>query len=399
MTARVPRRRSWKSALTALLAAALMFTGVGAAAAAPTAGTSTISGTVTRASDGSPAAGISVTVHGDNGYFFASTDETGAYRITAVAAGQYTASFSDPYLNLAPQWWDGAASPQDATPITVVDGSDVTGIDASLDATVSIRGSVLIDGSTDLRGRSASLAVIAEAGGQNVGMTYVHADGTYAIKVGPGTYTVRVEPTEGFAWAVAPQYYSHAASAADATPVVVSSAGDTTAVDFDLASLSAEVTLSTAAVQPGGSVHVTGSGFAPGEPVGIELHSTPVVLASVAANGDGVVDTTVTIPADAPVGDHQIVLAGAMSTLSGSAPLTVSAPPAQGGSDGSGSGSGGASGSGGGSASVGADSSGSNGTTAELAATGSDIPFGVVGLGALLLVAGVVLTRFRRQRA
>lgn len=237
-----------------------------------------------------------------------------------------------------PQWWDGASSPQAATPITVTDGSELTGIDAQLDPAVSIRGSVLLDGSTDLRGHSASIAVIAEQDGQFIGMTYVHADGTYGLTVGPGSYTVRVEGTEGFAWAIAPQYYSHADSATDATPVVVSGTGDTTGIDFDLSSLTADVALSSATAHPGDAVRVTASGFATGEPVQIELHSAPVVLASVTAGVDGTVDTTVTIPADIAAGEHRIVLVGAMSTLTGGAPLTVTAVAAPGGSDGSGSG-------------------------------------------------------------
>ncbi|MGO4681382.1 carboxypeptidase regulatory-like domain-containing protein [Microbacterium sp. 2MCAF23] len=390
MTARMPGHRRWKSVLTALLAAGLMFTGVGAASAAPAAGTGTISGTVTRAADGLPAAGVHVDVSGANGYFFTSTDDTGAYQIPNAKPGQYSVRFSDPYQELATQWWDGAASAQDATPITVADGSEVTGIDAQLAATVSIRGSVLIDGSTDLRGHSSSLAVVAEADGHFVGMTYVHADGTYGLKIAPGTYTVKVEGTEGFAWAVAPQYYSHADSAADATPVVVSGAGDTTGIDFDLSSLTADVALSSGTAHPGDAVHVTASGFAHGEPVQIELHSTPVVLASVTAGADGTIDTTVTIPADVAAGDHQIVLVGAMSTLSGGAPLTVTAAPAPGGSDGSGSGSG--------SAGTGSDSSGSTETGAQLAATGKDVPVGIVGLGVLLLVAGAALMRIRRRQ-
>ena len=388
MTARVPGRRRGKAALTALLAAALMFTGVGAASAAPSAGSGAISGTVTRTADGLPAAGVYITVTGDHGYFAASTDDAGEYRIPNAAPGQYTVNFSDPRLALAPQWWDGASSPQAATPITVTDGSELTGIDAQLDPAVSIRGSVLLDGSTDLRGHSASIAVIAEQDGQFIGMTYVHADGTYGLTVGPGSYTVRVEGTEGFAWAIAPQYYSHADSATDATPVVVSGTGDTTGIDFDLSSLTADVALSSATAHPGDAVRVTASGFATGEPVQIELHSAPVVLASVTAGVDGTVDTTVTIPADIAAGEHRIVLVGAMSTLTGGAPLTVTAVAAPGGSDGSGSGNG--------SAGTGSTSSGSAG--AQLAATGADVPLGIVGLGMLLLVAGAALMRVRRRQ-
>ena len=351
---------------------------------------SQISGTVTRASDGSPVAGISVNVQGDSGYFFATTDDAGEYRIPALP-GTYTVSFRDPSQKLANQWWSGASNSKDATPVTVVDGADSAGIDAQLAANVTIKGSVLIDGSTDLRGHSSSIAVVAAVGNEYVGMSYVRPDGTYSITVGPGTYTVKVELTEGLGYAVAPQYYSHASSAADATPVVVSGAGDTTGIDFDLASLTADVSLSAGTVQPGAAVHVTASGFAPGEPVNVELHSTPISLGSVTAGTDGTVDTTVTIPADAPAGAHRIVLTGQMSTLTGGSALTVSGAIAPGGSDGPGTG--------GGSTGAGADpsSASSSSGTAQLAATGAEIPDAALLLGALMLLIGIAAIRIRRR--
>ncbi|KJL25785.1 Cna protein B-type domain protein [Microbacterium azadirachtae] len=343
-----------------------------------------ISGTVTRASDGAPVAGISVTASGAGGYYWATTDDMGAYRISA-APGQYTVEFRDPYQAFVSQWWSGATSAQDATPVTLAEGSQVTGIDARLDATRVIRGTVLLDGSTDLRGRSSSIAVIAESDGRFAGMSYVHPDGTYTLTIAPGTYTVHVEGTEGFAWAVAPQYYSHAATAAEATPVVLSGDADTTGIDFDLSSLTAKVALSSGTAHPGETVHVTASGFAPRDPVKIELHSVPVLLASVTAGADGTVDTTVTLPPDVAAGEHQIVLTGAMSTLTGSAALTVPG----------GTGTGSTGGATGGAASP---SGAGTSSAAQLAATGSEVPFGEMGLAALLLLAGAVLVRIRRRQ-
>jgi len=353
---------------------------------------SQISGTVTRASDGLPAAGISVTVQGGSGYLSATTDDTGAYRIPAVP-GTYTVSFRDPSAKLATQWWNGASNSKDATPVTVIDGADSTGIDAQLAANVTIKGSVLIDGSTDLRGRSSSIAVVAAVGDEYAGMTYVRPDGTYSITVGPGTYTVKVELTEGLGYAIAPQYYSHASSATDATPVVVSGTGDTTGIDFDLSSLSAKVALSAGTVQPGAAVHVTGSGFVPGESVAVELHSDPISLGIVTAGSDGVVDTTVTIPADAPAGAHRIVLTGKMSTLTGGSALTVAGATTPGGSDGSGTGTD-SSGSG---STPAAPASASGSGTAQLAATGAEIPSAALLGGALMLLLGLAVIRVRRR--
>jgi hypothetical protein len=70
-----------------------------------------------------------------------------------------------------------------------------------------------------------------------------------------------------------------------------------------------------------GTLHVHGSGFVPGETVSVELHSTPVLgLASVAADGFGIIDTDVTIPRVA-VGAHEIWLVAPSATAT--APLTV----------------------------------------------------------------------------
>ena len=348
-----------------------------------------ISGTVTRASDGTPVAGISVSASGTGGYYWATTDDTGTYRISA-APGQYTVEFRDNHQTFATQWWSDAASAQDATPVTLLEGSQLTGIDASLDATVAIRGSVLLDGSTDLRGHSSSLAVVAETDGHFVGMSYVHPDGTYALSIGPGTYTVKVEGTEGFAWAVAPQYYSHASSATDATPVVVSGSGDVTGIDFDLSSLTADVALSSSTARPGDTIHVTASGFAHSEPVKIELHSDPVELASVTADADGTIDTTVTIPADAPAGAHRIVLTGQMSTLTGGSALTVAGATTPGGSEGSGTGSGSTPANSGSGAGAGSGS-------AQLAATGAEFPDATLLIGVLMLLIGFAAIRIRRR--
>ena len=77
---------------------------------------------------------------------------------------------------------------------------------------------------------------------------------------------------------------------------------------------------------PGGTVNVTGSGFTAGESVAISVHSTPVLLKTVAASESGGVDTTVTLPPDLPDGPHQIVLVGATSGHTSTIALTVVQP-------------------------------------------------------------------------
>ncbi|MEN2738920.1 hypothetical protein ABCS02_14110 [Microbacterium sp. X-17] len=72
-------------------------------------------------------------------------------------------------------------------------------------------------------------------------------------------------------------------------------------------------TVSDNALTPGSTVIVTASGFQPNEEVAIWLHSDPVLLATVNASADGTLSQTVTIPADIPLGSHQIELLGSTS--------------------------------------------------------------------------------------
>ena len=95
--------------------------------------------------------------------------------------------------------------------------------------------------------------------------------------------------------------------------------------------------LSSDDVQDGKKVAVTGGGFAAGEKVRIELHSTPLTLATVTAGVDGVAKAKVKIPAGTAGGAHAIVLTGLSSGLTTSSPLTVVTLPDETGSQGPGS--------------------------------------------------------------
>jgi hypothetical protein len=60
----------------------------------------------------------------------------------------------------------------------------------------------------------------------------------------------------------------------------------------------------------GGTLAVSGGGFASDTPLTIELHSTPVVLANAMSDGAGTYSTTVVIPAGTVAGTHEIVVTG-----------------------------------------------------------------------------------------
>jgi LPXTG-motif cell wall-anchored protein len=71
--------------------------------------------------------------------------------------------------------------------------------------------------------------------------------------------------------------------------------------------------LDKSSVAVGGSLNVCGTGFQAGEQVQAYLHSSPVFLKVVTADGSGAVTTSVTIPADTAAGAHRIELRGVTS--------------------------------------------------------------------------------------
>ncbi|GAA2953729.1 SGNH/GDSL hydrolase family protein [Microbacterium schleiferi] len=85
------------------------------------------------------------------------------------------------------------------------------------------------------------------------------------------------------------------------------------------------ITASASDVTQGGQVVLSGGGFGPNETVQIELHSTPVVLASIPASATGTFSTTLTIPTGTAPGSHTLVARGLSSDREFSTPITVTA--------------------------------------------------------------------------
>ncbi|HWS52317.1 MAG TPA: carboxypeptidase-like regulatory domain-containing protein, partial [Microbacterium sp.] len=111
------RRNAGRATLRALLAGAaaatLILSGAVSAAAEDVARTGTIAGTVTRESDGMPVTGVAVFVSDVDGGFSHNglTDANGAYTVTGLEAGEYTARFATEGTGsgLLSEYWDGAA--------------------------------------------------------------------------------------------------------------------------------------------------------------------------------------------------------------------------------------------------------------------------------------------------
>ncbi|MBO9626546.1 MAG: metallophosphoesterase [Microbacterium sp.] len=144
----------------------------------------------------------------------------------------------------------------------------------------------------------------------------------------------------------------------------------------------ATVELGAASVAAGGTVTVSGAGFAAGAEVRLELHSDPVVLGTVTAGADGAFRRTVTIPASTPAGAHTLVAVLPDGTEVRT-PLTVTAAST------------------GGNAGTGGAGTGAGGTgTGGLATTGADsTPYVVTAVVLLALGLGLVAWRRRRQHA
>ena len=174
-------------------------------------------------------------------------------------------------------------------------------------------------------------------------------------------------------------------------------------------------TTNVGSAHPGDQVTVTGSGFAPDESVTVELRSAPVVVGTPKATAAGDLSFTFTVPEDTTVGDHTIVVTGAVSGLPIELALAVSAadpggdgdggsggPGTGGGGTGGGTGgdggseTGGSGGSGSGSGSSG-DAGANSGAAGWLANTGSNAwPF--LAIGGIALLAGVIVRRMSRAR-
>ncbi len=138
----------------------------------------------------------------------------------------------------------------------------------------------------------------------------------------------------------------------------------------------ATVELGASSVTAGGTLAVSGSGFAEGAELALELRSDPVSLGTVTAAADGTFARTVTIPAGTPAGAHP--RRDPPRRLGGDGLLTVTAAA-------------------GGGAIVPGESDSGGATDGDLATTGADSTPFVIG-AVVLLAAGLGLFALRRRR-
>ncbi len=79
--------------------------------------------------------------------------------------------------------------------------------------------------------------------------------------------------------------------------------------------------------EPGESISAEASGFAPDETVEETLHSTPVSLGTVMANGNGAISATVTVPLGTAAGQHELRFTGQTSGATATLPVLIPTPP------------------------------------------------------------------------
>ena len=84
------------------------------------------------------------------------------------------------------------------------------------------------------------------------------------------------------------------------------------------------ITVDAGTVEPGDTVHVSGTGFAPGESVSIRIDDEQPVI--VKALDDGTVSADVVVPADAVDGVHPVIALGTESNIEARAEVQVETP-------------------------------------------------------------------------
>lgn len=93
--------------------------------------------------------GVFVYLIGQDGhqYGFANTGAAGQYSVSAPA-GVYFVHFLTTEGNYEGEWWDDAADREHASPVTIVVGTPVTGVDATLSVRGSVSGTAFLHGPT-----------------------------------------------------------------------------------------------------------------------------------------------------------------------------------------------------------------------------------------------------------
>ena len=200
-----------------------------------------ITGRVTRASDGAPISQLMIYAYDAtwNPYNSAMTDSNGNYSMSGLPSGSFYIGLS-PYslspTTYAPKYYPNSGTRGDALRVAVLQGVTTPNIDLQLAQGRSISGRVVreSDGS-GISGVSVSASYTDDHAGwrssQNVNAT-TDSQGYYALQnLSPRKYVVSTSNSQGYV----DEIYNNAAATVAATPVEVLADADTTNIDFSLA--------------------------------------------------------------------------------------------------------------------------------------------------------------------
>ncbi len=193
-------------------------------------GSGSIAGTVSDAS-GSGIYGVGVNAYTSDNIWGTITDESGAYTITDLPAGDYTVHFwggnTDYNSGFSSCWYNATDSRAAADTVSVSGDESVTGIDATLARAASISGRVKDGSGTGIAG----IKIKAFDARNTVTWGATDSDGTYAIAgLAAGSYRLWCDASaEGFLGI----WYGGAALKNDSTPVSVTDTA-VTGIDFSI---------------------------------------------------------------------------------------------------------------------------------------------------------------------
>ncbi len=273
----------------------------------------TISGTVTNGTDPLDGGFVSVTTASGErvpgGFAIVAAD--GTYTVTNLAAGNYLVEFSS-FDGYGSQWYSGSSSQASATPVTVVAGSDTSGVDAVLGAEAFITGTVALP--SDFVGTEACVGVY-DAGDVFVNGNCYNVGDPFSIGgLSAGTYKVRIINDDGSivwsspdgwdAYSGPDAWYANADTFGSATGVTLA-AGETAVIGlvWDEPAIS-DVSPTSGPTLGGTTVTLTGAYFSDATSVtfggvagtSLSVDSDTQITVTTPAHIAGAVDVVVTTP-------------------------------------------------------------------------------------------------------
>jgi hypothetical protein len=193
-----------------------------------------ISGEVTGALTGSPIGEIIVCVFSTNitagGSRCGLTESSGKYTISALSAGEYEVEFFAKFNeNYVPQYYNGASTPETATPVAVAAGRTTAEINARLVAGARITGRVAV-AATGVPIKGAEVCALVSFN-EPAGCEVTNADGEYTISRLPaGSYAVKFNAEPNYPV----QYYSTRSTFSAAERVTVATGAIATGINAAL---------------------------------------------------------------------------------------------------------------------------------------------------------------------